>query len=291
MPTNPPMNIDNLHIASQKPKIYERGDSSMWTDDHISKKLLEIHLNPELDSASRTPESINKTVEFISHACKESSMSILDLGCGPGIYLEKLAELGHNCTGVDFSKNSISYARSQAKEKGLEINYLCQNYLELDFENQFDLIILIYTDLGVLLPDEREELLDKIHRALKPGGVFIFDLVNDKNIEQKFQEQQTWVLEYSGFWKPGPYMELANGFHYPDEKVFLKQHTIIDESDRINIYRFWTHYFTSEDVIALLSSRNFILTECKENILPATDIWNGENITFYKTIASSKNMW
>lgn len=281
------MNIDKLHIASQKPKIYERGDSIMWTDDHISKKLLEIHLNPELDSASRTTESIKKTVEFISHACKESSMSILDLGCGPGLYLEKLAELGHKCTGVDFSKNSISYARSQAKEKGLEINYLYQNYLELDFENQFDLVILIYTDLGVLLPDERDELLDKIHRALKPGGIFIFDLVNDKNIEQKFQEQQTWAFEYSGFWKPGPYMELANGFHYPDEKVFLKQHTIVDESDRVNIYRFWTHYFTSEEVIALLSFRSFILTECKENILPASDFWNGENITFFKTIASS----
>jgi len=285
------LNIDKLHIASQRPKIYERGDSIMWTDDHISKKLLEIHLNPELDSASRTPESINKTVEFISNACTESSMSILDLGCGPGFYLEKLAELGHKCTGVDFSKNSISYAKGQAKEKGLEINYLCQNYLELDFETQFDLIILIYTDLGVLFPDEREELLDKIHRALKPGGVFIFDLVNDKNIDLKFQEQQTLVFKYGGFWKPVPYMELANGFHYPDEKVFLKQHTIIDEADRVNIYRFWTHYFTSEDVISLLSSRNFKLTECKENILPATDIWNGENITFYKTIASSKNMW
>jgi len=223
------MNIDKLHIAAQKPTIYEKGDSSMWTDDHISKKLLEIHLNPELDSASRTTESINKTVEFISHFCKESSMSILDLGCGPGLYLERLAELGHRCTGIDFSKNSISYAKNQAKEKGLEINYLCQNYLELDFENQFDLVILIYTDLGVLLPVEREELLNKIHRALKPGGVFIFDLVNDKNLEEKFQEEQTLVFEYNGFWKPVPYMELANGFHYPDEKVFLKQHTIIDE--------------------------------------------------------------
>jgi 2-polyprenyl-3-methyl-5-hydroxy-6-metoxy-1,4-benzoquinol methylase len=255
----------------------------MWTDDHISKKLLELHLNPEIDSASRMPDSINKTIEFIKTICEKSSMSILDLGCGPGIYMEKLAELGHKCTGIDFSKNSISYAKNRAKERGLEISYLNQDYLELDFENQFDLIILIYTDLGVLLPDERVGLLDKIYRALKPNGVFIFDLINDKNAEQKFQEQLTWTLEYSGFWKPTPYMELANGFHYPDDKVFLKQHTIIDESDRVNNYRFWTHYFSCEDVITLLSARRFLLTECFENILPATDVWNGENITFYKT--------
>ena len=277
------MNIDNFHIASQKPKIYEKGDSIIWTDDHISKKLLEIHLNPDIDSASRMPESINRTVEFIKTFCTESSMSILDLGCGPGIYLEKLAALGHACTGVDFSKNSISYAKKTAKEKGLEINYICQNYLELDFENQFDLIILIYTDLGVLLPEEREGLLDNIHRALKPDGVFIFDLLNDTNVEQKFQEQQNWTFEYSGFWKPTPYMELVNGFHYPDEKVYLKQHTIIDESDQADTYRFWIHYFNCEEVIALLSTRGFILTECFENILPATDIWNGENVTFFKT--------
>ena len=255
----------------------------MWTDDHISKKLLEVHLNPDIDSASRMPDSINRTVEFIKTFSTKSSMAILDLGCGPGIYLEKLAELGHACTGVDFSKNSISYAKNRAKEKGIEINYICQDYLELDFENRFDLIILIYTDLGVLLPKEREGLLDKIHRALKPDGVFIFDLINDKNLEQKFQEQQAWSFEYSGFWKPRPYMELANGFHYPDERVFLKQHTIIDESDQVNTYRFWTQYFNPEDVIALLSARRFRLSESFENVLPATDFWNGENVTFYKT--------
>ena len=221
------MDIEKLHIASRKPELYEKGDSHMWTDRHISEKLLEVHLDPENDSASRMPESIDRTLEFISGFIHKSPLSILDLGCGPGIYLEKLATSGHACTGIDFSSNSISYAKKQAKEKGLEINYICQDYLEIDFENQFDLITLIYTDLGVLVPDERAQLLDKIHRALKPGGLFVFDLINDRNLEEKFQEQKTWTFENSGFWKPGPYMELANGFHYPDEKVFLFQHIII----------------------------------------------------------------
>jgi len=277
------MDLEKLNIAAQKPELYEKGDSVIWTDDYISKKLLELHLNPDIDSASRMLDSINKTIEFISKFCGESPMTILDLGCGPGIYLEKLAELGHSCTGLDFSKNSISYAVSQAKEKDFGINYICQDYLELDFESQFDLIILIYTDLGVLIPEEREGLLDKIYRALKPNGVFIFDVLNDRNIEQKFQEQQTWLYEFSGFWKPTPYLELANGFHYPDNKVYLKQHTIIDESDRIQNYRFWTHYFSTDDIIDLLSSRGFIQTEYFESILPAKDIWDGENVTFYKT--------
>ena len=60
------MDLDKLNIAAQKPGVYEKGDSVIWTDDHISKKLLELHLNPEIDSASRMPDSINRTIGFIS---------------------------------------------------------------------------------------------------------------------------------------------------------------------------------------------------------------------------------
>jgi len=277
------MDLDKLHLAAQRPALYEKGDSIIWTDEHISGKLLELHLNPEVDSASRSLKSINRTHKFISSFCTEAPMNILDLGCGPGLYLEKLAEAGHHCTGIDFSKNSIRYAENQARDLGLKISYVHQDYLELDYQNQFDLIILIYTDLGVLIPDERAGLLDRIHRALKPGGKFIFDVLNDRNKEQKFQENQTWSYEFSGFWKPTSYLELANGFHYPEAKVFLKQHTIVDEADRIQNYRFWTHYFNTEDMIKILSSGGFVMTEHFDNILPAKDIWDGENVTFYKT--------
>ena len=253
----------------------------MWTDEHISEKLLEIHLNPKLDSASRSQASIDKTLDFILASSYKSNMNILDLGCGPGLYLEKLAQLGHRCTGVDFSQNSINYARAQAESKGLDITYLCQNYLELDFEDQFDLIMLIYTDFGVLLPDERENLLDRLQRALKPGGMFIFDVLNDKNADQKFVEDFTWSQEFSGFWSASPYLELVSGYHYPEHQVFLKQHTLIDESNHIRNYRFWMHYFKDEEMISLLQAKGYRQAESIHNILPANDIWDGENVTFF----------
>lgn len=280
------MDLKKLTVAAQKPPLYEKGDSVMWTDPHISKQLLEIHLNPELDAASRSPESIEKTIDFVLDFCDKSQMDILDLGCGPGLYCEKLAGHGHNLTGVDFSKNSISYASKEAQEKKLDINYIHQNYLELDFKNQFDIILLIYTDFGVLLPAERAKILKNIFSALKPGGAFVFDVINDRNTAQKFQEQQTWSVEQGGFWKPNLYLELRNSFSYDKEKVFLFQHTVIDELEIMNNYRFWTHYFSPEDVLEILSKSRFINTEYFENILPATNVWNGENVTFYKTVKS-----
>lgn len=280
------MDLKKLTVAAQKPPLYEKGDSVMWTDPHISKQLLEIHLNPELDAASRSPESIEKTIDFVLDFCDKPQMDILDLGCGPGLYCEKLAGHGHNLTGVDFSKNSISYASKEAQEKKLDINYIHQNYLELDFKNQFDIILLIYTDFGVLLPAERAKILKNIFSALKPGGAFVFDVINDRNTAQKFQEQQTWSVEQGGFWKPNLYLELRNSFSYDKEKVFLFQHTVIDELEIMNNYRFWTHYFSPEDVLEILSKSRFINTEYFENILPATNVWNGENVTFYKTVKS-----
>jgi SAM-dependent methyltransferase len=277
------MDLDKLHMAAKRPDLYEKGDSIMWTDSHISKKLLELHLDPEVDSASRSQQSIDRTLELILSFCGVDPIRILDLGCGPGIYLERLAGLGHQCTGMDFSQNSISYAREQAKEKGLEIRYIHQDYLKLDVKDQFDMILLIYTDIGVLLPGERDGLLERIRRALKPGGIFIFDVLNDRNLNEKFAEEQTWSYEYSGFWKASPYLELASGFHYPEHQVFLKQHTILDESEQIRNYRFWTHYFNRDDVVDMLSSAGFTETGYFENVLPANDIWDGENVTFYKT--------
>jgi len=276
------MDLKHLSKTTQKPELYDPGDAVMWTDDHISKQLLEVHLNPEIDLATRKPESIEKTIEFILKFCDRLGMDILDLGCGPGIYTEKLALQGHQITGIDFSRNSIAYAKDQAKEKNLSIEYLCQNYLELEFNNGFDLIFIIYTDFGVLVPKERDRLLENIYNALKPGGAFIFDVINYRNLDKKFQEHQSWKIENGGFWKKQPYIELSNGFPYPDDKVFLNQHTVIDENDHYKTYRFWTHYFNNDILIPMLTDKGFENIESFDSILPESDIWNGENVTFYK---------
>jgi len=275
------MNITDIVSKSGKPKIYEKGTAFMWTDQHISKQLLDIHLNPDIDLASRKKSSIDKTANWILESqMGKGKLSILDLGCGPGLYTEIFAEKGHQVTGMDISRNSIEYARKSAKKRNLDITYINQSYLEADLgSDRYDLVVLIFTDLGVLTPWERGTLLAKIFRVLKKGGTFIFDVLKDKEIENK-TSPKSWEVCEKGFWKETPYLALSESFIYPEEKVILFQHIIADTEGDIDIYRFWTHCFSQNQVRKMLEAHNFTDIKSREDILPEGDMWNGDNVIF-----------
>jgi SAM-dependent methyltransferase len=282
------INQDFIMNLTSRPRLYEKGSAVMWTDPYISERLLEMHLDPEQDLASRSRHRIDHTAEWILAQSNKEKMRILDLGCGPGLYAEYFALRGHEVTGVDFSGNSIRYATGQAKDRKLDIVYLHKNYLQLDFAGCFDLVILIYLDFCVLLPEERDQVLMNIYRALKPGGMFIFDVVNDKNPDEK-APSNSWEAKEKGFWKATPYLALNDGFIYPEAKVTATRHTILDHEGRAETYIFWTHYYNREDLSGLLLSKGFINIKDYENVLPdSVDSWNGRHVTFY--VAKKENM-
>jgi ubiquinone/menaquinone biosynthesis C-methylase UbiE len=278
------MIIETVIHGSQKPELYEKGSAIMWTDSYISEQLLIIHLDPNTDLASRKKTTINKTVDWILKKTSKNKLNILDLGCGPGLYAEIFTEKGHTVTGVDFSKNSIKYARNEAKRKNLDITYLNENYLELELQkNQFDLVTLIFADFGPLFPDERDQLLRIIKKLLKPGGIFIFDVLNDNNIENKLSPKN-WEATREGFWNDKPYLALSESFLYKEEKVILFQHIIMDEQENINIYRFWNHFFSNSDLNKILFKHGYEEISFHNNVLPSGDGYESEDVTFCRAI-------
>jgi len=278
------MNITDIISKTERPGIYEKGTAFMWTDEHISKQLLHVHLNPDIDLGSRKISTIEKTASWILNTQKEKGkLSILDLGCGPGLYAEIFAKKGHNVTGIDISKNSVEHAKKSAKEKKLDITYLNTSYLEVDLHSDnYDLVVMIFTDLGVLTPAERDSLLKMINRVLKKGGTLIFDVLKDHEIEKK-TSPKTWEVSERGFWKESPYLALSESFLYKEEKVILFQHNIVDTEGNIVTYRFWTHFFSQNDVSNMLETHKFIDINFREDILPEGDMWNGDNVIFTMT--------
>ncbi len=276
------MKIKEIVEQAQKPELYEKGSSFMWTDSHISKQLLALHINPDIDVASRKKSTIKKSVDWILSQQRNENLRILDLGCGPGLYAEAFAGKGHRVTGVDISENSIEYATKSAQKNELEIDYQNSNYLDTDLGNEkYDLIVMIYTDFGVLLPSERETVLKNVYRALKKGGIFIFDVLNDADFESKLSPK-SWEASDGGFWREGPYLALSESFLYHKQKVILSQHNIIDDNGDIETYRFWTHFFSQKDISQILVPKNFVNIEFYNKILPEGDMWNGDNVIFTK---------
>jgi SAM-dependent methyltransferase len=218
----------------------------LWTNEHTSMKMLEYHLNESVDLSSRNKDFIASSVKWIvSHFEIDENKSIADFGCGPGLYTTSLAENNANVTGIDFSKRSINYARNIADQKGLNINYFQQNYLEFDTKERFDLITMIFCDFCALSPKQRNTMLLKFYSLLKPNGSVLLD-VHSLNIFNQKEETATYELnQLNGFWSSNDYYAFMNTFKYEQEKVTLDKYTIIEESQKRVVYN-WLQYFSKD---------------------------------------------
>ena len=58
--------FDTLFSLLQKPVLWQRSTEPFWDDDHISKGMLEAHLNPDWDAASRKHSFIVRSVKWLS---------------------------------------------------------------------------------------------------------------------------------------------------------------------------------------------------------------------------------
>lgn len=108
----------------------------------------------------------------------DSSMKILDLACGFGRHANRLAELGHSVTGVDYIHGFLEFAHQDAAEMGVQVNYLQGDMRSLDFVEEFDRILILFTSFGYFSDEENARVMENVAMALKPGGLVGFDIPN-----------------------------------------------------------------------------------------------------------------
>lgn len=248
--------LNTLMKLLEKPPVYTKMEHPFWDDDYISEQMLKAHLDPEFEGASRKLDFIEKSASWIKDTLPPSRYSsLLDAGCGPGLYAECFAAAGYRVTGIDFSRRSIGYAKASADRRGLAIRYLCLDYLKMDFENAFDAAIMIYCDYGVLSPSDRQILLKNVYRSLRPGGRFLMDVFSMAAFD-RFTEEQTWeVCETGGFWCGSKYAALNGAYKYPGG-VSLDQTAVVSEQETA-VYYLWNTYFTKDSLAAEAAKAGF----------------------------------
>ncbi|MEQ8821543.1 MAG: class I SAM-dependent methyltransferase [Sumerlaeia bacterium] len=103
----------------------------------------------------------------------ERGVRLLDVGCGSGLTLCRLAELfpASHFTGYDLCEEAVERARATAEARGLtNIEFAERNAAAWDEEDAFDVI----TAFDAIHDQARPDLvLANIRRALKPGGTFL----------------------------------------------------------------------------------------------------------------------
>lgn len=109
----------------------------------------------------------------------------LELGCGSGIFCGELARAGYRMSGADVSLPMLSRAERSAREKGLSVKFFRADVRSLKTPETYDFLISP-NDCYNYVPQERlKQAFKGAERALKPGGVFWFDISSEKKLREK----------------------------------------------------------------------------------------------------------
>ena len=120
-------------------------------------------------------EKYNKTVEKTKQYLNTNDI-VLDFACGAGIKTIKLADNVKEIQGIDISSKLIDVAKRKAEERKVENTHFAQaTIFDTGFKKESFDVILAFNILHLI--DNGQEIIHKIHKLLKPGGLFISETV------------------------------------------------------------------------------------------------------------------
>lgn len=272
--------INYFNFIKEEVPVFSQTRDSIWLDPHIAQQMLAAHLDIEGDGATRNLAFVEASIQWLEEKFPlDSFAKVLDLGCGPGIYSERLAEVGYQVTGIDFSANSIAYAKKQAAEKNLQIDYQVGDYLQTDFSKEkYQLALLIYCDFGVLAPESRKKLLKQVYDSLADGGQFVFDVFTAEKY-QNFRPTKTWSIEENNFWTVDSCLHLETNKSYPEAQTYLAQHYLL-YPDHYKEFFIWESVFNEKQMKESLFEAGFSQVEVYGDVRGTALEGNSETLCF-----------
>lgn len=260
--------FERLKEINARPQVFGVYTAeALWADAYRSKQMLAFHLNDAIDVSSRNLAFIEASSSWIIDRFDLGpGKSVCDFGCGPGLYTSRFAKSGADVTGLDFSENSIQYARQQAEKSNQKIGYRQGNYLEDVPTGQFDLITLIMCDYCALSPAQRARLLGNIQSCLKDNGALLLDVYSmiafAEREEASFYERN----QLNHFWCESDYFCFVNTFKYDHDAVTLDKYSLFPEQgDQETVYN-WLQYFSPESLRDELAVSGFSTKEILKDV-------------------------
>jgi 2-polyprenyl-6-hydroxyphenyl methylase/3-demethylubiquinone-9 3-methyltransferase len=172
------------------------------------------------DGPFKTLHDINNTrLAFVSGHCPLQGLSVLDVGCGGGIFAEALAKAGAKVTGIDAEMHAIETAQVHAHQSKLSIDYYCTPIEQFN-SDAFDVVTCM--ELLEHVPDPAL-ILAHCHRLLKPQGHLFASTLNRTlkayamaivGAEYLLGLLPRQTHDYSKFIKPSELTSMARGLGF-----------------------------------------------------------------------------
>lgn len=127
-------------------------------------------------------EDPQPTLDFLAWLVQSHQLPrplhILDVGCGPGRMLPEYAAREWRVDALEPDDNFREQAQQRvAGRPGVQV--LAGDFLTIPEEERYHLALAINGSFAYLLSEEeRQEALQRLFRALKPGGILFLDLPN-----------------------------------------------------------------------------------------------------------------
>lgn len=233
---------------------WAEGDNIPWNEPEFSKRMLREHLNPDHDAASRSPGRIDRHVKWIHEEMLGGEPSrILDLGCGPGFYTSRLAALGHDPWGIDFSPASIDHANQTTN-----LTHLLGDVRETDFGSRNDLIMMLFGEINVFKPSDVRSIFERARKALAPGGKLLLEAHTEHHIRRLGCPPASWRTYEQGLFSDRPHLLLQEHFLDTDQNVATIRYFVVDAATAIvTRYAQSLAWYSEEALRSMLTAAGF----------------------------------
>ncbi len=145
----------------------------------------------EMAWTERTEAEVNRALTMLR---PEGGERILDLACGTGRHSLELVRRGFSVVGSEISPELVVMANEEAAAQGLEATFIEGDLRELDFEEEFDIVLNLNDGaVGYFETDEENHrTFEVISRALKPGGRNLIQVPNVLYARARLP-QRSWI--------------------------------------------------------------------------------------------------
>lgn len=288
---NTPMNFIDV-VNRKPPQPWIDGDKIPWNEPGFSQRMLKEHLSQAHNAASRRFAIIDEHVAWIHHqVLGDRPARILDLGCGPGLYLNRLAQLGHLGTGIDFSPASVAYARATAESAHLSVQFRLNDLRTAEFADPaddaagetYDLAMLLYGEFNTFRPSVAEVILRKAYAALRSGGQLLLEPSTFASIEALGKPGPSWYTAQAGLWSDRPHLVLQENAWDSELSASVERYTIVDAATGTLVqHAMTTHAYDEAGVVHLLEDVGFVGVTIFPSLLGRAD---DEHAGFYAVLA------